>query len=196
MLHQGNNPSQSIFISGQEVCIADLCHGVESYYLLPKWFTADFRKAQKDSHASRAPKDDDSSRMLGFHSSQSQHFEWHWLIHPYQVESPSLLNTHSVEYGCVPLPKVIMVPQYLDSGSISFLQVLQLLQRLPYCFSFSGTMNSKLYSHQNSKWMEFYLDLLFVLVSLFFLQNVYVSDFLQWCHQMFFAIRCFLSTTQ
>lgn len=74
MLHQGNNPSQSIFISWQEACIADLCHGVESYYLLTKWFTADFRKPQKDSR-------DDSSRMLGFHSNQSQHFQWHWLIH-------------------------------------------------------------------------------------------------------------------
>lgn len=194
MLHQGNNPSQSIFISWQEVCIADLCHGVESYYLLTKWFTADFRKPQKDSHASRAPKDDDSSRMLGFHPNQSQHFQWHWLHWLIHTRWRTLPSSAEIATCC----GIWMCPSAQGSYCTQipgFWGVFSFSKSFSYCghwliVSFSGTINSKLFFHQNSNWMESHLSLLFVSVSLFLPKTCIFSDVLQWCHQIF------LSTTR
>lgn len=104
------------------------------------------------------------------------------LTHPYQVENPSLLSrscTLIVEYGYVPLPKLIIVSQYLFFSVNPSVETAWLL-------SFSDTINSKSFSYQKSNWMESYLGLFFCFSFYFPPQNVHFSDVLQWCHQMFF----------
>lgn len=157
MLHQGNNPSQSIFISWQEVCTADLCHGVESYYLLTKWFTVDFRKPQKvmpqelprmmippgcwvSTQAKANTFSGTDSSIPGGEPFPPQHtFCGIWMC-----------SSAQGNYG-TPIPDFW---GHFLSPSASVIAETALL------LSFSGTMNSKLFSNQNSKWMKFYLGLL------------------------------------